>query len=102
MTRIASGTTAGGIWVTPTKRHGGTMLIRRTHYDIGADDNENIALVYPAEYGDLVTVRRARLFANAREAERQRDKLLAALKRAETLFRVPPEDALGADYVNQA
>ena len=34
-----------------------------THYDIGADDNENIALVYPAEDGPAETVRRARRIA---------------------------------------
>ena len=37
----------------------------RVHYDIGADDNENIALVYPAEDGPGVTVKRARRIAAA-------------------------------------
>lgn len=35
----------------------------RTHYDIGSDDNENIALVYPAEDGDEITRQRARAIA---------------------------------------
>ena len=30
------------------------------HYDIGSDDGENIALVYPAEDGLIATARRAR------------------------------------------
>ncbi len=51
----------------------------RTHYDIGADDNENIALVYPAEDGYDATVERARLIANAPETKRQRDIAVAAL-----------------------
>ena len=33
------------------------------HYDIGAADNENIALVYPAEDGPGVTAKRARRIA---------------------------------------
>ena len=52
----------------------------RTHYDIGADDNENIALVYPAEDGDDVTVERARLFANARETRDKFDDLVRAVQ----------------------
>lgn len=50
------------------------------HYDIGADDNENIALVYPAEDGDDVTVERARLFADARETRDKLDDLVRAVQ----------------------
>ena len=64
----------------------------RTHYDIGAADNENIALVYPAEDGDDVTVDRARLFANARETKRQRDMLLTALREVVELSGLPFAD----------
>ena len=39
----------------------------RTHYDIGGDDNSNIALVYPSEDGDENTRRKARLIASAPE-----------------------------------
>lgn len=35
----------------------------RTHYDIGGDDNSNIALVYPSEDGDEDTLKKARLIA---------------------------------------
>ena len=41
------------------------------HCDIGADDNENIALVYPAEDGREVTLERANLFCEARETKRE-------------------------------
>lgn len=51
------------------------------HYDIGADDNENIALVYPAEDGPEVTAERAKLICEARETKRQRDRLLEAANR---------------------
>ena len=37
----------------------------RTHYDIGGDDNSNVALVYPSEDGDEDTLRKARLIAVA-------------------------------------
>ena len=50
------------------------------HYDIGADDNEKIALVYPSEGGLLETASRARLFVEARETKRQRDGLLNAAR----------------------
>ena len=39
----------------------------RIHYDIGGDDNSNVALVYPSEDGDEDTLRKARLIANAPE-----------------------------------
>ena len=39
----------------------------RTHYDIGGDDNSNVALVYPSEDGHMDTVRKARLIAAAPE-----------------------------------
>ena len=52
------------------------------HYDIGADDNENIALVYPAEDGHEVTEARAKLICEARETKRQRDRLLEAAEMA--------------------
>ena len=37
----------------------------RTHYDIGGDDNSNVALVYPSEDGDEDTLKKARLIAAA-------------------------------------
>ena len=39
----------------------------RTHYDIGGDDNSNVALVYPSEDGDADTLRKAHLIAAAQE-----------------------------------
>ena len=49
-------------------------------YDIGADDNENIALVHPAEGGDAVTKARARLIAAAPGRADIADEMLAAAK----------------------
>ena len=45
----------------------------RRHFDIGSDDGENIALVYPSETSAAETTARANLFVASRE-------LLAALK----------------------
>ena len=47
----------------------------RMNYDIGADDGENIALVYPSETSAAETSARANLFVASRE-------LLAALKQS--------------------
>ena len=47
----------------------------RTHYDIGGDDNSNVALVFPSEYGDEDTLRNARQIAAAPETAAERDRL---------------------------
>ena len=39
----------------------------RTHYDIGGDDNSNVAIVYPSEDGEWDTLRKAILIAAAPE-----------------------------------
>ena len=66
-------------------------------YDIGASDNENIALVHPAEDGDAVTLERAKLFVEARETARQRDMLLEAAKAAVVMMRRYRWDSPGAE-----
>ena len=67
----------------------------RTHYDIGADDNSNIGIVYPSEDGDEDTLRKARLIALAPATAAERDRLrelnsdlLEAAKLAEEYFEV--------------
>ena len=57
----------------------------RTYYDIGGDDNSNVALVYPSEDGDEDTLRKARLIAASPD-------LLAALKRMIFDWDGEPED----------
>ena len=49
----------------------------RTHYDIGADDCSNVAIVYPSEDGDADTLRKARLIALAPATAAERDRLRA-------------------------
>ena len=38
-----------------------------THYDIGGDDNSNVAIVYPSEDGHEDTLRKARVIAASPE-----------------------------------
>ena len=51
----------------------------RRHFDIGSDDGENIALVYPSETSAAETSARANLFVASRE-------LLAALDESTVLL----------------
>lgn len=57
---MSDATLAVGWHTSPTRagKPGG-----RIHYDIGSNNNENIALVYPAEDGDEITEQRARAIA---------------------------------------
>ena len=59
-------------------------------YDIGADDNENIALVHPAEDGDAVTKARARLLT----ASPVMLKVLVFLSERDSYARQHVEDAM--------
>ena len=47
----------------------------RPHYRIDGDDCSSIALVYPSDYGDADTARKAQLIADAPKTAAERDKL---------------------------
>ena len=66
----------------------------RIHYDIGGDDNSNVALVYPSEDGDADTLRKARLISASPELLEFAEQIFNGLETGMIRMESPADETL--------